>query len=66
MEDITTHTKEKQNGSKTKTMLTAFFDVEGLVHREYLSEGSAFEMQSVSKHATDIHLVRGICTLTTC
>ena len=53
MEDINC-TKEKQSRSKTKTMLTAFFDVEGRMHHEFLSKGSAFEMQSVSNHVTDV------------
>ena len=66
MEEIITYTKGKQIGSKTKTMLTAFFDVEGLAHCEYLSEGNAFEMQSVSNHATDVRPVRTTCTLTMC
>ena len=66
MEDITTYIKEKQIRSKTKTMLTAFFDVEGLVHHEFLSKGSAFEMQSVTNRDTDVRLVRGICSLTMC
>jgi len=38
MEDIITYTKQKQIGSKTETRLTAFFDVEGVVHHEFLSK----------------------------
>jgi len=66
MEDITTYAKVKQIGSKTKTMLTAFFIVEGLVQCEFLSKGSAFKKPSVSNHATYVRPVRGICTLKMC
>jgi hypothetical protein len=42
MEDITTYTKGKQIRLRNKTMKTAFFNVEGLVQCEFLSEDSAF------------------------
>jgi hypothetical protein len=36
------------------------------VHHESLSKGSAFKMQSDTKHATDVRLLGKICSLTMC